>query len=125
MGKRKAPRPPKPGYVYLMLGADGLYKIGVSRDPYRRLKQLSTGAAIPPRLIHVIETDDMYRLESLWHKAYKHLRYRAEWYNLTPAAVDDITSYGRVIYYGGNNGDTRLTIERLRRVTGASNRVSG
>ncbi len=98
---RKKRRPAKAGYVYLMIDNEGHYKIGVSVNPYRRLKQLSTGAAIPPRLVHVIATDDMYRLEGTWHTVYKHCRVRGEWYNLPGPAVDDITSYGRVFYYRG------------------------
>lgn len=102
-------RVPKIGYVYLLFSSDGKYKIGASVNPYRRLRQLSTGTATPPRLVHTILTDDMFRLESIWHQAYKHLRCRGEWYNLTCKEVDDICSYGRVFYNGGFNV-TRIVI---------------
>jgi hypothetical protein len=60
-------RHPRAGYVYLV--RSGLYhKIGISTSPEARIKSISS--PYPVELIHSIETDDMFDLESLMHERF-------------------------------------------------------
>lgn len=77
------------GFVYLIGAENGLVKIGHSRDPARRAAALSIGGA-DVALIHQIQTDDPFWLESLLHQKYASLRRRGEWFDLPQSAVDEL-----------------------------------
>src|SRR5262249_27249641 len=55
------------GFVYLVRGRAGEYKIGRSNHVSRRISQLSTAAAVAPSLVHEIKTDDPLGIEAYWH----------------------------------------------------------
>jgi hypothetical protein len=74
------------GYVYLVKGHPGEYKIGHTTLVDRRLPELGVKASIKPNLIHEIKTDDPKGIEVYWHKRFENKRMRGEWFRLT--AVD-------------------------------------
>ena len=89
--------PPKTaGFVYLLRADNGLYKIGVSIDPSKRLKGLRTGSPDKLVLIHTIKTDSAYGAERAFHKRYEHKRVRAEWFALDEKDVTFIRSIENV-----------------------------
>jgi hypothetical protein len=81
--KRKAKkRIPKAGFVYV-LQADSYYKIGLSTNVEKRVKQLSTLPPFDVALIHKIETEDMHQLESELHERFAEKRANGEWFELS------------------------------------------
>jgi hypothetical protein len=82
---------PKAGYVYV-LKAGPYYKIGVSTNIDRRIKQLSTLPPFDLELIFTIQTSDMYGLESKLHERFDHQRQNGEWFILTITDIEWIRS---------------------------------
>jgi regulator of replication initiation timing len=64
------------GYVYLLSvdSHDDLFKIGRTKNPKNRLATFNVKLPFPVSYEHVIETDDMYQLESELHKRFKDKR---------------------------------------------------
>jgi hypothetical protein len=83
------------GFVYLILASTGPVKIGRSRHPAKRLKQL---AALPftVQLIHQIETDDMVWLERKLHREFSAHRVNGEWFHLPDEDIRRLRSYSRI-----------------------------
>lgn len=86
------------GYIYLIRSDDGLTKIGKATDPRARLVDLNIGHPHTLTLAHVIETDDMNRLESDLHRRYAGYRCRGEWFELSESEVTFIQQMHSVIY---------------------------
>lgn len=75
-------------YVYFI--ADGaLVKIGTSMNPYKRLKQLQTGASTKLRMVAVVPGG--VARERRFHERFKGRRVRGEWFQLTEDALKNIT----------------------------------
>lgn len=79
--QEKPKRKPKPSKVYLM-ECGGRYKIGVSADVDRRLKQLDKR---PFELLLVTYSElfeDAYTAEKVLHKQYEKYRVYGEWFDI-------------------------------------------
>lgn len=72
-------------YVYLIQSLnDGYYKIGVSKSPNLRIKNLSTGNPSPMKLINVYPTELAYKIEKVLHRRYSYVRIEnKEWFELS------------------------------------------
>lgn len=71
----------KPGFVYIAIRPDGVFKIGASIAPQSRMKslgQLSPGI----KLVHTIESADHKHIEEWLHTAFAHRLIKYEWYAL-------------------------------------------
>lgn len=75
------------GFVYLVEGHPGEYKIGRTNLVDRRLAELGPKAPVEYRLIHEIKTDDPGGVEAYWHKRLAGKRMRGEWFKLAAADV--------------------------------------
>ena len=74
------------GFVYLVkVPRTRTYKIGMTYDMDERLADLQRNAHEPPTLIHVIQTDDPFAIESYWHRRFAKQRVRKEWFELSGA----------------------------------------
>lgn len=70
--------------VYLIQSLDsGKYKIGISNNPTKRIKNLQTGNGEKLKLIHMFESNFPSKLEKALHNKFSHLKLIGEWYNLT------------------------------------------
>lgn len=67
----------------------GLFKIGMSVDPWTRVAEVSPASANVV-LLHTISTHDPRWLESLMHRAYSPAYRGGEWFDLNPAHVRQI-----------------------------------
>lgn len=75
------------GFVYLVKGHPGEYKIGRTNIVDRRLSELGVSASIEQQLIHEIKTDDPVGVELYWHNRFQEKRMRGEWFKLTSSDV--------------------------------------
>ena len=84
------------GFVYLIKGHPGEYKIGSTDSVNRRIPELDATSSVRYQLIHEIETDDRYGIESYWHKRFKDKLMRREWFRLKPADVNAFKRWRKI-----------------------------
>lgn len=71
-------------YVYLIQSLeDSFYKIGVSKHPEKRLKQLQTGNSSTLKLIDVYPSEIANKIEKVIQRKYSHNQKVGEWFNLS------------------------------------------
>lgn len=78
-------------YVYIIKASNGYYKIGISRNPDKRFKELQRDAAtwaIELELVHIIATNKAYILEQSLHKRFAEQRVRGEWFLLAQSDIE-------------------------------------
>ena len=80
------------GFVYMVQGHEGEFKIGHTNLVDRRVTQLGVKAAVAPTLVHEIKTDDPRGLEVYWHRRFRAKSMRGEWFKLEP---DDVRAFKR------------------------------
>lgn len=62
---------------------DSQYKIGVSKDPKKRAKELQTGNSEIIEVVAEFPTEKAYLIETILHNRYSYLNEHGEWYNLS------------------------------------------
>ena len=92
------------GFVYVMRGKKGRYKIGHSVNPRKRRSSLSS-LVYPVEIILLIETHNMIAIELELHMRFKAKRHlQTEWYHLDKADIALIVrEYGGERYVPGVN----------------------
>ncbi len=71
-------------HVYLIKNSEeNTYKIGVGKNPRRRLAQLQTGNSSELLLIDAYSTEFAYKIEKVFHKRYSHFKKEGEWFSLS------------------------------------------
>ena len=79
------------GYIYLIkCETDSQYKIGVSKSPQRRLKQIQTGNPSKVSLITTYQSEIAYKIEKVLQRRFSHLKKEGEWFDLS---IKDETSF--------------------------------
>lgn len=81
---------PKPGYVYLVQGPPGLYKIGKSKDPEDRVRTFGVKLPFEVDLIHTIQCADYTAAEKALHLRFADKRSEGEWFALADEDVETI-----------------------------------
>jgi hypothetical protein len=84
------------GFVYLLKGHPGEYKIGRTNLVDRRLSELGATSAVEQQLVHEIKTDDPAGVEMYWHNRFATKRMRGEWFRLTATDVRAFKRWRRV-----------------------------
>lgn len=75
--------------VYLAFeNKEGRYKIGVSKNPDKRLKQLQVGNSEQIILVHTYYSEYAYKIEKALHRSYKKIQ--GEWYYLS---MDEVSQF--------------------------------
>jgi len=77
--RRRQLQKPQPGFVYV-LQSGPYYKIGISKEPSRRLAEIRPRLPFPIELLHLIRTDNMIGTERFMHKSLNHCRLNGEWF---------------------------------------------
>jgi predicted GIY-YIG superfamily endonuclease len=71
-------------HVYLIQSLENsYYKIGVSKDPQKRIKQLQTGNSSELKLIESYSSDFAHQIEKILHRRYSHLQKEGEWFDMS------------------------------------------
>lgn len=81
-------------YFIGIVGRKNLFKIGVSKNCEKRIKQLQTGNPDKLYIYRIEATDQPYILESMLHRKYKSNHYNegggTEWFNINKKTIDSI-----------------------------------
>lgn len=80
------------GFVYIA-ESGGVYKIGMTKNPQKRMSQISPLLPHPINIIHVREVDDCSRAESFLHEKYASKRLNGEWFALSEDDIKDIREF--------------------------------
>jgi len=71
-------------YIYLIQSQeDGYYKIGVSKHPKKRVKQLQTGNSSELKLIVTFLSEYATKVETSLKNRYSYLKKEGEWFDLS------------------------------------------
>ena len=82
--------------IYILENFENFYKIGYSKDPEKRVKQLNTGNSTSLKLIKKFKTKYDSKIESYLKKYFKTRNVRGEWFDLSN---DDIKKALSAILY--------------------------
>jgi len=99
LGSAFKKRDQKPGWIYVCTKEEGVYKIGLSGNIARRMRQLGK-----PSLYHFFETDNMDAAEQDMHSFFRDKHIERELFRLSNndlSAIKDIAGYKdyRFIYW--------------------------
>lgn len=71
-------------YIYLIQSLEnGYYKIGVSKHPQKRMKQLQTGNSSQLKLIETYLSNRAHQIEKTIQRRFSHNRMEGEWFELS------------------------------------------
>ena len=70
------------GYVYLIESENGLFKIGRSKDVWKRFSAITLAVPVPITLRHVVPTINYIRAEEWLHEQFASKRHHGEWFQL-------------------------------------------
>lgn len=83
------PRRNTPGFVYILSGDNGLYKIGSTVRLEKRVWEVSHYSGVKSALYFSVQTQNMNKLERYLHKKFENQRVYNEWFDLTPIQLGD------------------------------------
>ena len=71
-------------YIYIIGSDNPPYKIGISKDPEKRLRNIQTGHPYKLKILELRETNAKRTrlLESVIHKHLDNYRMKGEWFNI-------------------------------------------
>lgn len=71
-------------YIYLIQSLENsYYKIGVSKHPNKRIKELQTGNSSGLKLVETYQSEFAHKIEKSLQNRYAHLKKEGEWFDLT------------------------------------------
>lgn len=71
-------------YIYLIQSLENsYYKIGVSKHPNKRIKELQTGNSSELKLIETYQSEFAHKIEKSLQNRYAHLKKEGEWFDLS------------------------------------------
>jgi hypothetical protein len=79
-----------PGYLYLVKGPHGYYKIGYSADPDVRVDKLALTVPFELEIIHLLKVENMVKAESYLKAVFARRHLRGEWYRFDAEDIDRI-----------------------------------
>lgn len=78
-------------YIYLIQSLDnGYYKIGVSKNPLKRLKQLKTGNSSELKLIYTYPSKYAHKIEKTIHNLFLYSKKEGEWFDI---CISEVTTF--------------------------------
>ena len=71
-------------YIYLIQSLeDSYYKIGVSKHPKKRIKELQTGNSSELKLVDTYQSEFAHQIEKTLQRRYSHLQKEGEWFDMS------------------------------------------
>lgn len=85
----------KLGLYIIHTNDSNLYKIGITKNITKRIKQFETGNPFEFTLYDFFETENCRELESLIHKRLEKNKYRKEWFKLNLEELTEVCNFAR------------------------------
>lgn len=87
-------------YVYVIGGTEKPYKIGITNNPERRLKNLQTGHPFELKIHHIeqIPESQVRLIEQTIHKTIKHKQTHGEWFDISLEDAISEVKFARIRY---------------------------
>lgn len=77
------------GYVYMMHAVGTtFYKIGHATNVEKRWYGIDAACPLPVTIIHKTYFDNRIEAEAYWHRIFRSLRVKGEWFNLRQGHID-------------------------------------
>jgi len=111
--------PPESEYVYVIGHEMNYAKVGRSKAPHDRLRDLQTSCPYKLWLVTQFPVDDSRGVESALHDLLEDRHVRGEWFEMAPADYDEIVDMARMAASTQDFGDVeqfREWQERKRRM---------
>jgi predicted GIY-YIG superfamily endonuclease len=71
-------------YIYLIQSLENsYYKIGISKNPSKRIEQLQTGNPVQLKLIEIYQSEFANLIENTLQRKYNYLKKEGEWFDLS------------------------------------------
>lgn len=71
-------------YVYLIQSLENShYKIGTSRDPQKRVRELQTGNSSQLKLVEMYQSEYATKIERALQRRYSHIHKTGEWFDMS------------------------------------------
>lgn len=71
-------------FVYLIQSLENShYKIGISKNPQRRIKELQTANSSQLKLVESYQSEYAEKIEGILHRRYSHLHKEGEWFDMS------------------------------------------
>lgn len=96
------PTYPEYAYMYIISDSNGYMKIGIAKDPERRVKQLQTGHATKLDLLFAEEfycrRSHLLKIEKLVHRKIRSIapRMKGEWFEISMEDLEEVKSIIRI-----------------------------
>jgi hypothetical protein len=86
-----------PGYVYLAQRRDGLIKIGISKNPTKRVSKIRKAERDDTiRLLEQLAVADMGTVEATLHKMFDAFKGEGEWFRLSAEQINELCDHVRL-----------------------------
>lgn len=86
-------------YVYLAKQeSDNVYKIGCSKDPQKRVKQLQTGSSDKIELVSKFRSKYAHKVEKTLHRLHNTENVSGEWFRMDMNANDFLKECAKIDY---------------------------
>lgn len=76
--------------IYLIRAYDGKYKIGITKNIYKRVQQLQTGNPEILTIQSQYQSEMASKIESVLHRMYRHKKIKGEWFLMD---IDDEVNF--------------------------------
>ena len=77
-------------YIYLLkVSSDGIYKIGVSKNVEKRVKQLQTGNPEPIEIVKTFLSQYPYKIENVLHRRFKTNNVQGECFYMSEKDIEN------------------------------------
>lgn len=71
-------------YIYLIQSLENsYYKIGISKNPHKRIAELQTGNPSSLKLVEIYQSEFASQIEVVLHRRYSHLQKEGEWFEMS------------------------------------------
>ena len=71
-------------HIYLIQSLENShYKIGVSKHPIKRIKELQTGNSSELKLVDTYQSEFAHQIEKALQRRYSHLHKEGEWFDMS------------------------------------------
>ena len=92
------------GWLYILkICNHDIYKIGVSQNPKRRIRDIKSHLPFESKVLFLGNFVDVYELEKCIHELFHENKLRNEWFNSYKEDIDDLIRSLKYAYLKENN----------------------